>query len=415
MGRESGGTPSTALHVRNVQIFMVGQGLSNMGSFFQIVALSLMVLATTGSGFALGAVMSVAALPMLLFGTWAGVVIDRMRIRRLLVLTSLLGSAQATALAVLAARGDVATPVLILLALLGGCVTIFERPAQQAFLPELVPRELISSAVGLSGAVQSSGRLGGPAIAAILFAWQGPAVCFAFNAVSYFAVVAAMLLLRKDELLEREPQSRERGQLRQGFAYAFHQPVLRRVLLANAVIGCLTVNYPLFYSSLSRFSLHAGPQVFGYAESLNALTAVGGGILLARYYRPTSVRAYGLVCLALAASLTWSALSPNVAFFLGEMPVFGLIAVLYSTTTLSLIQLNTPYELKGRIMSLYTLGFFGTTPVGALIAGALIDGASARAAIGLAAAAPLVCGVVVLGRSQAQRRAAAAPASDVPA
>jgi MFS family permease len=290
-----------------------------------------------------------------------------------------------------------------------GFVQIFDRPASQAFLSELVPREKLPSAVALAGSAQSVGRLGGPAIAALVYASLGAAWCFYINAVSYLAVVVAMLLLRRSEMIARQPATRAAGQFREGLRFVWRSPIHRPTLIANAVVGCLAFNFPLFFASLTTEVFHAGSLAFGIAESLNAVTAVLAGLLLTRSPRTPSLRTYALACLLLGISLAWSALSPTLGVFYASMLYFGAVVVYYSTTAQSLIQQNTPHELVGRTMSFFTLGLMGTTPIGGLIAGAVIDAYDPRAAIGLGALSLFLCGGVVALLARHDRVATSAP------
>lgn len=387
----------------NVRLYLAGQGLSNIGTFFQIVALSLLVLDLTGSGLALGATMATSALPFLLIGPWAGVAIDRLPVRRLLAVTSTLAGLQALTLGVLVQTDTISIGWILGLALVGGSVTAFAQPAGQAFLVELVPRTRLPNAIALSGAAQSVGRLGGPAIAALVYASLGAAWCFYVNAASYLAVVIALALLRRRDMIPRPAVSRAGAGLRAGLHFVRRSPVLRSTLLCHAAIGCLAFNFPLFYSSLTTRTFHAGSFAFGVAESLNAVTAVGGGLLLTRKVRTPSRRTYVVACLLLGLSLGWSAVSPTLWLFFAGMLYFGITVVYYSTVAQSLIQQATPHEMAGRVMSLFTLGSMGTTPVGGLVAGFVIDAASPRAALGLGAVTLFICAAITAHLARGDR------------
>ncbi|MHB8576112.1 MAG: MFS transporter [Dehalococcoidia bacterium] len=391
-GNRGTGHTDSAFAIPNVRLYLAGQGLSNIGTFFQVIGLSLLVLHVTGSGFALGATMSLGALPFLTLGPWAGVLIDRAQIRLLLIATASLAGLQALILGVVISTGHVNIWWLLALTFLLGFVQIFDRPAAQAFLNELVPREKLPSAIALASSAQSVGRLGGPAIAALVYASFGAAWCFYVNAASYMAVVIALLLLRRSELIPRARRSRASGQFREGLRFVWRSPLHRSTLISNAVIGCLAFNFPLFYSSLVTQDFHAGSLAFGIAESLNAVTAVLGGIILTRSPRRPSRRGFALGCFALGVSLAWSAASPTVGIFYASMLYFGVAVVYYSTASQGLIQQNTPPDLIGRVMSFFTLGLMGTTPLGGLIVGWVIDAYDPRAALALGAASLFICG-----------------------
>jgi MFS family permease len=388
----------SALEFPNARLFVAGQALSNIGTFSQIVALSLLVLSLTESGLALGAIMAAQALPMIALSPWAGAHLDRLPLRKVLLVTSLAGAAQAACLAVLSATGSINLAWIFGLSLLLGVVQVFDRPAAQAFLVELVPRDAIPSAVGFASSAQSIGRLGGPALAAVLFAWRGSATVFAVNAVSYAAVVAALLLLRSNELLPRVLHSSRRTDMATAIAFARRVPQVRDVLLANAVIGLLAFNFPTFLASMASLTFNQ-PNLFGIAESLNAATALLAAFLVARYLHRPTLAMVGVTAIALGSSLLWTALSPTPVVFLASMLYFGLVVVAYTTASQALVQQQSPPDMGGRMMSLYTLGTMGTTPIGAVLVGLIIDHVSPRAAIGLGATSAIVAGSALVLRA----------------
>jgi MFS family permease len=385
----------SALKFHNARLFVAGQGLSNIGTFSQMVALSLLVLQLTDSGLALGAVMAAQALPILLLAPWAGSLLDRLPLRRVLFVTALMGAVQAACLAVLALTGTINLAWVFGLAIGLGCIQVFDRPGGQAFIAELVPREAIAGAVGLSSSAQAMGRLGGPALAAVLYAWAGAGSVFAVNAASFAAVLVALVLLRSSELLPRAIHPSKRTDMSTALRFAWRSPPIRSALLANALIGLLAFNFPTFFASISSLTFDQ-PSLFGAAESINAVTALAAGVLLARQARRPTLSTAGIAAVCLGSSLAWVALSPTGTVFLAAMPYFGFAVVWYATSSQTLIQQHSPAEMGGRMMSLYTLGSMGTTPLGALIVGAAVDRWSPRAAIGLGATSAVVAGLVLI-------------------
>lgn len=396
---------------RNLSIFLCGQGLSNIGTFSQVVALSLLVLDLTDSGFALGATVSLQALPQLLLSPWAGPLLDRLLLRRLMVGTALVGALQATILSVLALTGQISLPWVWVLALMLGCVQVFDRPAVPAFLSELVPPEMIPRAVSLASSVQAFGRLGGPAVAAVLYAWRGPWLVFAVNAASYFIVVTALLLLRAKAMYPRERRHGRQGSLTVALRFARQTPAVWPILLGNAIVGLFAFNFPTFFATLSTITFQQ-PSLFGIAESVNAVTAILAGLLLAKYLRTPTGLTVGIACMSLGATLAWVALSPTPWMFIASMPFFGFAVVSYNASAQSLVQQRSPREMVGRMMSLYTLGSMGTTPLGGLIVGFVADHGSPRAAVGLGAASALLVGLAVALRSRLERQTETAASSE---
>jgi MFS family permease len=277
-----------------------------------------------------------------------------------------------------------------------------------------VPRESVPKAVSLASAVQAFGRLGGPALAAILYAWQGPGLVFAVNAATYLVVVAALLLLRADAMYPRERRHGQQGRLMVAVRYAWHAPALWPVLLGNAIVGLFAFNFGTFFAIMSTLTFEQ-PSLFGIAESLNAVTAVLAGLVMARYLRTPTGLTVGIACTALGCKLAWVALAPTPLLFLSSMPFFGFAVVSYGAMAQSLVQQHAPREMVGRMMSLYALGSMGTTPLGGLIVGLVSDHASPRAAVGLGAASAMLVGLAMVLHWHLERRDATVQAGETQA
>ncbi|MBO0880175.1 MAG: MFS transporter, partial [Mycobacterium sp.] len=220
---------------------------------------------------------------------------------------------------------------------------------------------------------------------------------FAVNALSYAAVLVALLMLRSSELLPRVLHSAKRSDMATAIAFTRRAPQVRDVLIANAVIGLLAFNFPTFLASMASLTFNE-PSLFGIAESLNAATALLAAFLLARYLRQSTLALVGLAAISLGSSLLWTALSPTPAVFLASMLYFGLAVVAYTTASQALIQQRAPPEMGGRMMSLYMLGSMGTTPIGAVLVGLIIDHVSPPAAIGVGGASAIIAGAVLVMR-----------------
>ena len=341
---------------------------------------------------------------MLALTPWVGPLLDQLPLRRLLLVTASLGVVQASILAALAMTGLISVPWVLALAFCLGCIQSFERPGAQAFLAELVPGDAIPRAVGLASSTQAFGRLGGPALAAVLYAWQGAGLVFAVNAISYCTVIVALLLLRTGALLPRGTRSGERVHLGAALRVAWRSPVLGPVLLGNAIVGLFAFNFGVFFASMATLVFHQ-PTLFGLGASLDAVAAVLAGFVLARYLRRPTMLTVAVGALALGSVLAGVALAPSPVLFLASMPFFGFAVVYYTMSTQALVQQHAPREMTGRMMSLYTLGTMGTTPLGGLLVGWVMDTASPRAAVGLGAGSALAVGCAMLARWYGDRRA----------
>jgi MFS family permease len=242
-----------------------------------------LVLHLTGSGVALGITAALQFLPMLLFGTFGGLLADRIDKRRLLMLTQTLAGLAALVLAALTLSGLVQLWMVYGLALALGMVNVFDNPARQSFVTELVGRDNVINAVGLNSAVFTGARVIGPAIAGILITFVGTGYCFLYNGFSYFPVVFALALMRTSELHRLVPMPRAKGQIREGFRYAWERPELRFPLLLMLVVGLLAFNFSVLLPLMARYVSIPVPAPSAYCCPSWALAPSSG-----RSSRPTA-------------------------------------------------------------------------------------------------------------------------------
>jgi MFS family permease len=384
-----------ALAGRNFRLYFGGQVVSTIGTWMQLLAQAWLVLQLTNSGAALGLNVALQTLPLLLFGVWAGAVADRVDNRKLLVVTAFLGMAQAIGLGVLVATGAVTAAWVYVFSLLFGLVFAFDRPASNALLYELVEGDDLPSAIGLNSVIQSSGRLVGPAIGGVLIATVGISTCFFVNAASFLAVIGALLALRRSQMHPRLATERHRGQLREGLRYVWRHADLRLGIVVMAVVGTFAYNFSVLVPAMIKFEYHAGASAFGLVQSISGVGAVIGGLAIASLARPT-MRVLGLSAIAFGALIAASAVMPVLAGYAALWLPLGAASAVYSTVDQMVLQRGTAPAFQGRVMSLFTIAWWGTTPVGALIIGAVIEATSPRVALGLGAVAAFGSGVAVL-------------------
>ena len=240
-----------ALGVRNFRLYFAGQLISMSGTWMQMVAQAWLVLKITNSAVYLGLVVATQFLPMLLFGTLGGLIVDRSAKRPLLFATQSISGLLALSLAILDATGHINVTEIFVIALLLGCVNVFDTPARQTFVQEMVGRELLPNAVSLNSVLMNSGRIIGPAIAGGVIAAAGTAVCFFVNAGSFLAVIAALGLMDTAALTPIRREVKGKGQLRAGLGYAFHDRLLRSVLIAVGIVGVFVFNFTVSLPLLS--------------------------------------------------------------------------------------------------------------------------------------------------------------------
>jgi MFS family permease len=387
-----------ALKNRNFRVFFVGEVISTVGSWMQMLAQGWLVLEITGSGQALGITLALQTLPILVIGAWGGVVADRVDNRRLLAVTALLGMVQAVALGVMEATGNVTIHWIYLFAFVLGVVTAFDRPAMQAMNYELAGPDDLPSAIGIASTINSGGRLLGPALAGILIATVGMAPVFFLNAVTFAAVIVAVVLIRAHEMFPRATHA-TRARLRDGLSYVWRQPTLRLAMVVMAVVGTFAYNFAIMVPSMIRFEFDASPVALGIVQAVGGVGSVIGGLAAGSLYRPTT-RVLGLVAAVFGVCIAMTALAPSIALFAVLWLPLGISSAVFSTVDQTVLQREAAPEYQGRVMSLFTIAWMGTTPIGGLIAGAIIDQWSARVALGVGATAALLSGLAVLAVSR---------------
>lgn len=376
--RAASGRSLRSLKVRPFRNYFIGQTLSIIGTGIQVMALTWLVLKLTNSASQLGIMIALQTVPLLILGGWAGNIADRVDNRRVLVAVSIAAGAMAAALGVLTWSGNVDLVWIRVIAVLLGIVQTFERPAAQAMLYELVGPDDLPSAIGLNSTLNATSRLIGPAIAGVLIATVGIEACFFANAVSFLAVIVAISRLRSDQLLPRRGDHTN-VRIRDGLTYAWHQPTLRRALIAMAFVGALSYNFQQIVPSMVRFVFHSGPGALGIVQALSAVGSIAGGMIVASIIHPRC-RHVGITGVVFGVFILLTAIAPTLVVFTVIWIPAGLGAGLHTAATLALLQHETAPEYQGRIMALFNMALIGTSPIGALLIGAVIDHWSARAA-----------------------------------
>jgi MFS family permease len=382
-----------ALSVRNFRLFFIGQLISVSGTWMQSVAQGWLVLQLTGSSVDLGFAIALQYVPILLFGTYGGLVADRHEKRRILYCTQSAAGLLALTLGLLMTTHHVTVDTVFVLATLLGFVNLFDVPARQAFVQEMVGRDLIANAVSLNSALMNSGRVIGPGVAAGLIALVGTAACFYTNAASYVAVIVALALMRRSQLLPMQIVQRQPGQLRLGLKYVFETPQLRNVIIAVAVVGTFAFNFTVTLPLLARVTFHQKSAAqYGILMGCMGIGAVLGGLLVAHRSRPTP-KLLALLAVAFGLFMTLVAFAPTILWAEIALIPTGACSIAFVSSANSTLQLNSGQQMRGRVMSLYSTAFLGTTPFGAPLVGVLIAATNPRIGIFLGAFLTLLTGL----------------------
>ncbi len=405
-GEGEPGRTFASLTVPNYRKFFTGQAVSLAGTWMQSVALAWLVLQLTGSATWLGLAIALQTLPILLLGPYAGVLVDRVDKRRLLVGTQSAAAVQALLLGVLTVREDITMAWVLLLSLALGLVNTMDNPARQAFVREMVPERLVRNAVTLNSVVVNASRAVGPAVAGVLIATLGVGVCFLVNAVSFAAVIVAYLAMDATALRPSTPTQRAPGQLRQGLAYVRRTRDLFVPLLMMALVGTLTYEFQVSLPALVTDTFGAGATTLGWVFSAMGIGAVVGGLVSASRHA-TGIRPMVASSTAFGAATALTALAPTVPFALAALLLVGAASVWFLSVGNATLQVTSRPQMRGRVMALWAVAFLGSTPVGGPLIGWVAEHASPRWALGLGAAAALLA--AALGASALRRSQAPAP------
>jgi len=383
--------------------WFAGSLVSNIGTWVQRTAQDWLVLTqlTPHNATALGVVMALQFGPHIVLLPLTGSAADRFDRRRILVATQSAMFVLALVLGLLTLAGVVQLWHVYAFALLLGCVTAFDAPASQTFVSELVGDKDLSNAVGLNSTSFNVARMVGPALAGILLATLGTGWAFTANAVSYLAVLAALLRLRATP--RHAGAHASRGGFVDGLRYVRGRPDLMAILWMLFLIGTFGLNFTIFISTMAVSVFHEGAGRYGLLMSIMAIGTISGSLLAARRQQPrieillSSATVFGLGCAA-------AALMPTYGSFGVALIVIGVSALTFANSTNSLLQLGTERAMRGRVMAMRLAIALGGTPIGAPIVGWVADTAGPRWALGVGAASGFAAAAVLLHYLARHRR-----------
>jgi MFS family permease len=408
----------SAFRHRNYRLFFGGQAISLIGTWMQAVAQAWLVLVLTHDPLWLGVVAAAQFVPVLIFGLFAGVLADNLPKRQTLLATQVAKMFLSITLALLSFSGLASIPLLIVLALLIGVVNSIDMPVRQAFAVEMVGREDIGNAVALNSAMFNGARVIGPAVAGLVIGAVGVTAAFVVDAASFLAVIIALAAMHEDELhspaLIARPTSTGEvmTQLREGLHYVRATPVVLIAVLVVGLVSTVGMNFSVIIPPYAEDVLHSGAAGYGFlmaASGVGSLLAAlwlafGGGAQVRRIAYGAILLGIGEVALGLSGSYPVSLLL---------MVGVGFGGILMAATANTTMQLAVPDGLRGRVMSVYTTIFAGSTPIGGPLMGGLASafGVAISLAIGGVLAVVVGFGSLVWIRRRGLDRAIARPAA----
>jgi MFS family permease len=417
--RRAGRGTFASLSSANYQLFFWGQLVSVCGTWMQTVAQSFLVLQLTGSGTELGLAIAARFVPIFLFGPWGGLVADRLDKRRVLYVTQSVSGVLALALGVLTGTHAIRMWMVFLLALGLGFVNVFDNPARQSLIPELVPPAQLRNAVTLNSVTVNLARIFGAAAGGAIASLLGLALCFDLNAISFGAVVLTLALMSAGAMYRGEREKREPGQIRAGLRYVRTESGLLIPLLMIAVIGALAWEFPISLPLLARSAFHGGAGMYGAMTAVMGAGAVAGGLITAARNR---IRRRGLAIAAVGwgVAITVAALAPDLPLEYAALLFVGYGSISFNSLAKTVLQLSATAGMRGRVMSLWSVAWLGSTPVGGPLIGWIGQEFGGRWSLVVGGIPTIVVGVIaypMLARRDRARQAAAddAAATEGPA
>jgi MFS family permease len=377
-----------ALRSPPFRLYFAGQVVSASGTFLQQTAIGWLVLRLTGSASSLGLVLAAGGLPSLLLGPWGGSIADRVDLRKLLIVTQAIFGVLAGLLWVLAAEGSAGVGVIVVINVIGGFVQIVDSPSRQAFVSQLVAPGDLASAVSLNGVVMNSARVVGPALAGVLIVTVGTTPCFAVNAVSYLAVVAALFFVHP--LGQAHGQSHRHGSgVRDGLRYVRSRQQLWLPLAMMALVGLLAFNFAVVLPVLAKKTFHGSGGTYGLLSTMLSLGSIMGSLGVGLIHHP---RRQFLVesSAVFGVSLAATALAPSVPLACAALVLTGAGGFAFVTLCTTALQLHSSAAFRGRVMALWVFVFIGTTPIGSILSGWIVSAGGPRLALWVGAGSCLV-------------------------
>jgi len=359
---------------RNYRLFFTGQLISVAGTWMQNIALAWLVIQLSSSPLAIGALAFCRFLPFFLLSLVAGVFVDRIDTRRLLITTQAAAMLVSVVLAVVTLTGLATLPVVYALAALGGLILVFDSPGRQTLTFQMVGPSELPNAVALNSGLFNASRVIGPALAGVTIAVAGVGLCFVVNAVSFLAVLIALKEMRVEELtpVVKSRDTRVVSGIREGLAWSARSPIALTVLVVVTIVSTVGFNFNVLVPLLASQTLHVGAGTFGALSASFGLGALAGALATATM-RSASPRTFAVGAVGFSLAMLGLAPVHTTGLALVLLFVLGLTFSLFTASANALVQLASPDHLRGRVVSLYLFAFAGLAPIGGIVAGWLAD------------------------------------------
>jgi MFS family permease len=383
----------SSLRHHNFRLFLFSLLVSVMGTWMESIAQSFLVLGLTHSGIQLGLTLAARFLPILFFGPMGGLFADRCDKQRVLFVTQTLPGLVSATFAVLIATHSIRLWMVYLLALTFGFASVFDTPARQSLISEMVPADDLPNAVTLNSVAINMARVFGAVTGGGIVATLGMAVCFGADAMSFGVVLISLGLMNKALLYPARRVGKKKGQIVQGLRYVRSTPELLIPLVMIAVVGTLAWEFQVSLPLMATKVLGGGVESYGLMASVMGVGAVFGGLVSAARPRP-QVRALCLSAVGWGIAILAAALAPTMPVELVTMLFVGYGSITFNCYAKTVLQLAAKPEMRGRVMALWALAWSGSTPIGGAIVGWVGQEFGARWSLIIGGGPTMLCGLL---------------------
>ncbi len=385
-----------ALKHRNYRIYASGLLFSMVGTWMQSIALPWVAYSLTGSPLLLSLVGALQFLPVLLFSLPAGVLLDRLPLKKLLIILQGTAFFITLALAILTLSGQLAYWHILVFSILQGFVNTLDMPGRQTFTVELVGRDDLMSAIALNSTIFNLSRVLGPAVAGVLLATVGAAQCFLFNTVSYAVFMVAILFVQPVGVFQAKKAAAGKGywsaiqDIREGLSYIRRDKILVEALVLIAIVGTFVPNFGVSVPVFTTEILQAGETGFGYLMSVLGIGSLMGAIFVAIISKNGPNRLIlKIFPMIISVMMLLSGMTSTFWTSAAALALTGFFFVTFTSTLNATLQIQSDVMYRGRVMSVYSLIFGGSTPIGNLYTGWSIEYFGARMGF-------IACGAIMI-------------------
>lgn len=364
-----------ALSHKDFRIYWMGQSISLLGTWMQNIGLSWLIYSLTGSPLLLGLLETVRFMPITLFSLFAGVIIDKYPKRKILLITQTIFMVFAFILSILVFTNTVRYEYVLIMALILGFSNTIDMPARQSFTVEMTGKEDLANAIALNSITSNLTRIVGPAIGGVVLLFFGAGWCFLFNGISFMAVIVSLLRIKaKPYIRDKTTSGSMFYEIKDGLKYITRERFLLQTILLTIIVGIFVYNYDIIMPVFVKDVLHQDGNIYGFLMSFLGIGSLLGALIVSVRSK-FSPNMKTLIMSAAAEALLLILISLTRIYYLTAilLIVSGIFNIWFSTTANSALQLTSKDEYRGRVMSVFSLVYSGTAPIGYMFAGASTD------------------------------------------